>query len=155
MRRERVRGEITWKGRQWEAMREVCFVLVWFFVANSSEESFLPQFILLILFIALLWENTWQKQFNWEKDLLHSWLQWVLSIMVGSVWQSRQAHIIAGHAVENRDTDGLLAFLPSGIKLQHEFWWKQIILYATICWWWQVGPLRITYTQSMTSEILP
>lgn len=48
--------------------------------------------------------------------------------MVGSVWQSRQAHIIAGHAVENRDTDGLLAFLPfiqGDRRATAGVWWSE------------------------------
>lgn len=70
-----------------------------------------------------------------RKDLLHSWHQRVQSIVADGVWQSRDIHIRAGQVVDNRDTDGLLAFLPSRIKFQHDFWWGTITLIPTIYWW--------------------
>lgn len=97
-RRGRVRGGTHMKNIRGGKERSLVFVLFFlFFVANSSREQTQPNFY--YSFCPLLWENAWQKQFKWEKDLLRWWLQWVPCIMVGSVRQGRQTNIVT---VENR-----------------------------------------------------
>lgn len=54
---------------------------------------------------------------------------------VCSVHCGRQCVAEQGQVIDNGDTDGLLAFLPSRSKFQHDFWWEKITLVSSVSWW--------------------